>query len=78
MITLPNLVFSLAMGFLMSLSITLVTTWYRIGLSQDFLTQWLSVWLVAYPVAVICIPIYRPVATRTTEFFLRRPKGQLR
>jgi hypothetical protein len=63
---LPNLVFALIMGFLMSLSITFATTFVRVGLAENFFWVWLEVWSVAYPVAIVCILIYRPLASRIT------------
>ena len=50
----------------MSLSITFATTVARIGLTENFYSLWLEVWLIAYPVAIICILIYRPLATSIT------------
>ncbi len=66
MMNIPNLIFALVMGFLMSASITLATTLVRIGLTEDLLWVWLEVWAVAYPVAIICILFYRPFASRMT------------
>jgi len=66
MISLPSLVFALVMGFLMSLSITFATTFVRVGSAENFYTLWFEVWLVAYPVAIICILIYKPLATNIT------------
>ena len=54
----------------MSLSITFATTLIRVGLAENFLRVWLEVWLVAYPVAIICILIYRPLATKITAKIL--------
>ena len=69
---LPNLIFALVMGFLMSLSITLATTFVRVGLAENFLWVWLEVWSVAYPVAIVCILIYRPIAGRLSTKILER------
>jgi len=66
MTNIPNLIFAVIMGGLMSLSITLATTLMRVGLVQHFLWAWLEVWSVAYPVAIICILIYRPFASNLT------------
>jgi membrane protein implicated in regulation of membrane protease activity len=66
MINIPNLIFAVIMGGLMSLSITLATTLMRVGLVQHFLWAWLEVWSVAYPVAIICILIYRPFVSNLT------------
>ena len=68
----PNLIFAAIMGGLMSLSITLATTFVRVGLAQDFLWAWLEVWSVAYPVAIICILIYRPFASKLTASVVKR------
>ena len=64
MINIPNFIFAVIMGGLMSLSITLATTLVRVGLASDFFWVWLDVWSVAYPVAIICILIYRPFASK--------------
>ena len=72
MINLPSLVFALVMGFLMSASITLATTLVRIGAVNNFLSVWLEVWAVAYPVAVVCILIYRPAASKITGKILQK------
>ncbi|BDT76169.1 DUF2798 domain-containing protein [Polynucleobacter sp. KF022] len=67
MMNLPSLVFALVMGFLMSLSITLATTFVRVGPAENFFWLWLEVWVVAYPVAIVCILIYKPLASRLSE-----------
>jgi len=74
MINLPNVIFSLVMGFLMSSSITLITTFVRDGFVTNFFFVWLGVWLVAYPVAIVCILVYRPFASRLTEKIVRKIK----
>ena len=58
----------------MSLSITFVTTLARLGLTEEFLRVWLEVWLVAYPVAVICILLYKPWAVKLTAKLLEKMK----
>jgi len=58
------------MGCMMSLSITLATTFVRVGLVENFFRVWLEVWLVAYPVAIVCILIYRPLASKITAKIL--------
>ena len=72
MMNLPNFVFALVMGFLMSLSITLATTFVRIGLAGNFFLVWLEVWLAAYPVAIVCILIYRPLASKISAKIIER------
>ena len=70
MMNLPSLIFALVMGCLMSLSITLATTLVRVGLAENFFSISLEVWLVAYPVAIVCILIYRPFASKVTAKIL--------
>jgi Protein of unknown function (DUF2798) len=60
------------MGMLMSASITLATTFVRVGPIENFFWVWLEVWLVAYPVAIVCILIYRPLATKITAAILHK------
>ena len=74
MINLASLIFSLVMGFLMSASITLATTFIRIGAAENFFLLWFEVWLAAYPVAIICILIYRPFATKVTAAIVEKFK----
>ena len=75
MINFPSFIFALVMGFLMSASITLATTFVRIGAAENFFWIWLEVWLVAYPVAIVCILVYRPFATKLTALVLERLNG---
>ena len=72
MLNLPDLIFALVMGFLMSLSITFATTLARVGLAQHFFWVWLEVWLVAYPVAIVCILIYKPFASKITTKLINK------
>ncbi|WP_114639361.1 DUF2798 domain-containing protein [Polynucleobacter necessarius] len=72
MINSPNIIFSLVMGMLMSASITLATTFVRVGPVENFFWVWLEVWLVAYPVTIVCILIYRPLATKITTAILHK------
>ncbi|QWD74231.1 DUF2798 domain-containing protein [Polynucleobacter sp. TSB-Sco08W16] len=74
MINLPGIIFSLVMGLLMSSSITLATTFVRVGAADNFFSVWFEVWSVAYPVAIICILIYRPFASRVTTEILKKLK----
>jgi hypothetical protein len=72
MITISNLIFSLVMGCLMSASITLATTFVRIGTPENFFWVWLEVWTVAYPVGIVCILVYRPIASKITVKLVER------
>ena len=72
MINLPNLVFALVMGFLMSATITFATTYSRIGFIENFLWSWFEVWVVAYPVAIAGILIYKPFASKLTAILIKK------
>ncbi|MBU3629650.1 DUF2798 domain-containing protein [Polynucleobacter sp. AP-Melu-500A-A1] len=74
MINLPDFFFSLIMGCLMSLSITLATTFVRIGAAGNFFVIWFEVWIVAYPVAFICILLYKPIAMKLTAKIVKKLK----
>jgi hypothetical protein len=75
MINLPNIIFSLIMGCVMSLSITFATTYDRLGLPGNFFSEWMRVWLVAYPVAIVCILIYRPFVAKLTALLHAKMKA---
>ena len=72
LMNISNLIFAVIMGGLMSLSITLATTLVRIGFAQNFFWLWLELWAVAYPVAIICILIYRPFASKLTASLVKK------
>jgi hypothetical protein len=74
MINIPSLIFALVMGFLMSASITLATTFVRIGAVENFFWVWMEVWVVAYPVAILGILLYRPIASKITTVILEKLK----
>ena len=74
MINLPDLIFSIVMGFLMSVSITLVTTAVHTGLTSNFFWEWFEVWLLVYPVAIVCIVIHKPLASKITNVLAERFK----
>ena len=74
MINLPNFVFALLMGFLMSATITFATTFARIGFAENFLQVWFEVWLVAYPVAIAGILVYKPFAGHITAIVIKKLK----
>ena len=76
MINIQSIVFSIVMGFLMSASITLATTFVRIGVVENFFSIWLEIWLVAYPVAIVCILLYRPIATKVTALIVEKLKEE--
>jgi hypothetical protein len=74
MINIPNVIFAVIMGGLMSLSITLAIALMRWGPAQNFFWAWFEVWSIAYPIAIICILIYRPFASKLTATLVNKLK----
>jgi hypothetical protein len=54
--------FAVFMGLFMSMTLTFCISLYLIGFGGGFITQWLQIWPIAYPIAVLSIIIYRPLA----------------
>jgi hypothetical protein len=77
MMNLPDFIFSVVMGFLMSSSITLAITLVRIGPADSFFAAWFGIWAIAYPVAIICVLIYKPFATHVTKRIMKKLKGTM-
>ena len=71
-----HFIFALFMGFFMSLSITLVTTYARMGLASNFFIEWMKVWIYVYPVAILCIMAYRPFVMKMTDYCLEKIKAK--
>jgi hypothetical protein len=74
MITLSKFIFALVMGGLMSLTITLAISFVRHGIDSQFIESWFESWQVAYPVAIVCILFYRPLAEWVTTALVKRLK----
>ena len=75
MMNLSDFIFSVVMGFLMSSSITLAITFVRIGPADSFFAAWFGIWAIAYPVAIICVLIYKPFAANATKLIMKKLKG---
>jgi hypothetical protein len=63
----PILIFAVFMGFFTSLTLTLVITVTRQGITDQFFLQWFPLWSIAYPVATVCIVVYRPMVNNLTQ-----------
>ncbi len=61
------IIFALLMGLMMSLALTLLITVVRLGFAEGLFREWMKVWSYAYPAAVACIFVFRPLAARLTE-----------
>ena len=60
-----NLVFTLIMGFGMSLLMTLIITYINTGMDSEFIDRFLKAWSISFPIAITAILI---VATVTRKF----------
>jgi hypothetical protein len=69
---LEEILFTLIMGFLMSLFITLALSYIRLGWSRQFVDEWLSVWVYTYPIVIICMLTFKPVSMALTNFLMKR------
>lgn len=63
----PIVTFALFMGLFTSLTITGTITLTKQEFGDQFLLNWFHLWTIAYPVAVCCIVIYRPLASNLTK-----------
>lgn len=66
------LIFALLMGFMMSLALTLLITVVRLGFVESLIREWIRIWSYAYPAAVGCIFVFRPLAASLTERIIAR------
>lgn len=69
---LEEILFTLIMGFLMSLFITLALSYIRLGLNPNFVDEWLGVWIYTYPIVIICMLIFKPISMAATHFLIKR------
>ena len=66
------MIFALLMGFMMSFALTLLITVVRLGFVEGLFREWMKVWFYAYPAAVGCIFVFRPLAASLTERIVAR------
>ena len=52
-----NLVFTLIMGFGMSLLMTLIITYINTGMDNEFIDRFLKAWSISFPIAITAILI---------------------
>jgi len=62
MLSLAAVMFATFMGFFMSMTLTFCISIYLLGFSPGAISKWLELWPIAYPIAVILIIVYRPLA----------------
>ena len=62
-----NLVFTLIMGFGMSLLMTLIITYINTGMDSEFIYRFLKAWSISFPIAITAILIVAPVARKFVD-----------
>jgi hypothetical protein len=63
---LAPVVFAFVMGIFMSMTVTFLSTYLKLGFVDKFLEIWMESWVVTYPIVVASILIYRPASTNIT------------
>lgn len=63
---LAPIIFACVMGIFMSMTVTFVSTSVKLGFVEGFISIWMEYWVVAYPIVVASILLYRPLATNIT------------
>lgn len=63
---LAPVVFAFVMGIFMSMTVTFLSTFLKLGFVENFFSIWMEYWVVAYPIVVASILVYRPVSTNIT------------
>ena len=62
-----NLVFTLIMGFGMSLLMTLIITYINTGMDSEFIDRFLKAWSISFPIAISAILIVAPIARKFVD-----------
>ena len=62
-----NLVFTLIMGFGMSLLMTLIITYINTGMDNEFVDRFLKAWSISFPIAITAILIVAPIARKFVD-----------
>ena len=62
-----NLLFTLIMGFGMSLLMTLIITFINTGMDVQFINRFIKAWSISFPVAIIAILIVAPIARKFVD-----------
>ena len=62
-----NILFTLIMGFGMSLLMTLIITYIYTGIDENFVTRFLKAWALSLPIAISAILIVGPMARKIVD-----------
>ncbi|MFL6798179.1 MAG: DUF2798 domain-containing protein [Xanthobacteraceae bacterium] len=69
-------ILTLLMSSVMVLMVTLLVTFLNLGVSSDFLVQWVKAYFIAWPVAALTGFVVMPSARRLTERIAALLDGQ--
>ena len=62
-----NLLFTLIMGFGMSLLMTLIITYINTGIDDKFANRFLKAWSISFPIAITAILIVAPITRKFVD-----------
>ena len=72
---LARLILAVLMTAVMVFMVTLVVTYINLGLPPDFLMQWASAYIIAWPIAATTAFFIMPAARRATDGIMRIVNG---
>tara|TARA_B100001027_G_C15992111_1_gene208786 strand:- start:3 stop:230 length:228 start_codon:yes stop_codon:yes gene_type:complete len=62
-----NLIFTLIMGFGMSLLMTFIITYINTGMDDEFIRRFMKAWSISLPVAITAILIVAPITRKFVD-----------
>ena len=62
-----NLLFTLIMGFGMSLLMTFIITYINTGMDDEFIRRFMKAWSISLPVAITAILIVAPITRKFVD-----------
>ena len=62
-----NFLFTLIMGFGMSLLMTLIITFINTGMDDHFFNRFLKAWSISFPIAITAILIVAPITRKLVD-----------
>jgi len=68
-------IFPVVMAGIIVFVVSCVVTWTNIGFRADFVTRWLSAFIVGWPVAAVTAFVAIPFVRRLTQWLVARIEG---
>ena len=62
-----NILFTLIMGFGMSLLMTLIITFINTGMDDKFINRFLKAWFISFPIAITAILVVAPITRKFVD-----------